>query len=251
MMLILWLISLRIGDVSFIDAFWPVGFMVAALISFVLTPYSVHGLVMVVLTLIWGTRLSLYLFWRWLGHGVDKRYAAMLKSKTPEQQRLWTLKYVFGLQGLLIVIVALPLQFGQLGIQPPQLGLIASVGVALSLIGIAFETIGDWQLARFKANPDNAGLVMDRGLWRYTRHPNYFGDACFWWGIYLIASETGLGLLALPGPILMTFLLVHWSGARLLEKGLRHSKPGYEDYIARTSAFIPMPPKSAATPARS
>ena len=114
----------------------------------------------------------------------------------------------------------------------------------MAVVGILFETIGDAQLERFKANPENAGKVLDTGLWRYTRHPNYFGDACAWWGMYLVAAETGLlGALSIVGPIVLTFLLTRWSGVPTTEGHMRRKKPDYEAYVARTSGFIPMPPK--------
>lgn len=246
MMGALWLVSMPLKDVSFIDAFWAFGFVLIAALSFLLTPASVHGTVLMVITAIWGLRLGGYLFWRWRKHGVDKRYARILKGAKPGQEHWFTLKIVFGLQGVLMFIVSLPVQLGQMG-EAETLGLLALAGITLAVIGIAFETIGDWQLTHFKSKPENDGQVMDRGLWRYTRHPNYFGDCCLWWGLYLIAVDSGpLGLLAIPGPLLMTFLLVKWSGAGLLEKGLRKTKPQYKDYIARTSGFIPWPPKTLA-----
>lgn len=246
MMLVLWLISVRIGDVSFIDAFWAFGFVMIAGVTFLVTDMSVHGLVLTVLTAIWGLRLGIFLFWRWRGHGVDRRYAAMLKNKTEAERRIWTLKFVFGLQGLLMWIVSLPIQLGQVGGDMPTLGVLGLLGLILTLIGIAFETIGDWQLTQFKAKPENAGKVLDTGLWRYTRHPNYFGDTCVWWGLFLIAAETPWGLFALPGPILMTVLLLQWSGVTLLERGMKKTRPDYDAYKARTSAFIPWPPKKPA-----
>ena len=121
----------------------------------------------------------------------------------------------------------------------------AGVGTAVALIGIGFETIGDWQLNRFRADPANKGKVLDTGLWRYTRHPNYFGDACTWWGIWLIAAETGLaGWISVIGPLFLTFTLTRWSGKPMLEHGLRKSRPDYVDYVRRTSGFFPLPPKA-------
>jgi steroid 5-alpha reductase family enzyme len=137
--------------------------------------------------------------------------------------------------------VSLPVQVGQTD-ATPDLGPLAVVGIAAWVTGLAFETVGDLQLARFKADPANAGTVMDRGLWRYTRHPNYFGDACLWWGIGLVGAETG-AWWTLIGPLVMTVLLLKVSGVALLERSLARRKPGYEEYVARTSAFVPMPPK--------
>ncbi len=143
-------------------------------------------------------------------------------------------------------IVSLPVQLGQTG-QGSGVGPLAVLGIVVWIVGLGFETIGDAQLARFKADPANTGAVMDRGLWRYTRHPNYFGDACVWWGIGLVAVDADLGLVgrvgALVGPLVMTVLLVRVSGVALLEKSLQKRKPGYDAYIARTSSFVPRPPR--------
>jgi steroid 5-alpha reductase family enzyme len=139
-------------------------------------------------------------------------------------------------------VVSLPVQLGQVA-ATGALGILGDLGVALAIIGIAFESLGDWQLTRFKADPANAGKVLDAGLWRYTRHPNYFGDACVWWGLFLIGAETGLGIWALPAPILITFLLTKWSGVPTTEGRMRRKKPDYEAYVARTSGFVPWFPK--------
>ena len=165
-----------------------------------------------------------------------------------ESERGWSfgkaaLLLVFALQAPLQFVVCLPVQLGQVSDNGP-LGPIGLAGVALAMVGIVFESLGDWQLVRFKADADNRDKVLDTGLWRYTRHPNYFGDACVWWGLWLIAAETGLvGILSVAGPILITVLLTRWSGVPTVEGRLRRKRPGYEAYVARTSAFIPMPPK--------
>lgn len=242
MMFVLWLISLRVGDVSFIDAFWALGFVAIAWVTAArLGLEGLRTLLVCALVTIWGLRLGTHLFVRWRARGADKRYTALIEAaRLPVP--LYTLVYIFLLQGVLMWVVSLPVQLGQAG-DPQALGLLALSGGLLATLGIAFETVGDWQLASFRADPANRHQVMDRGLWRYTRHPNYFGDCCFWWGIYLIACEAPGGWASLPGPILMTLLLVKWSGAGLLEKSLR-SRPGYEDYVRRTSAFIPWPPSA-------
>ena len=246
--LILWLISIPLKDVSFIDSFWAFGFVLVASLTWVLTPDGADARkqLILVLTAIWGLRLAIYLFWRWRKEGADKRYVALLKRAEPGKLHMHTLQKVFLLQGVLLWIVSLPVQFGQFAATPVALGPLAFIGAGLAVIGIFFETVGDWQMAQFKANPDNHGKVMDKGLWRYTRHPNYFGDACVWWGLFLIALETPWGWASIVGPILITLLLVKWSGAGLLERRLKRSRPEYEDYIRRTSAFIPMPPRKSA-----
>ncbi|MFN3453285.1 MAG: DUF1295 domain-containing protein, partial [Sphingorhabdus sp.] len=154
---------------------------------------------------------------------------------------------VFLTQAPLLFITCLPAQIGIWSSDGGRtvLGPLAFTGAIIALIGILFETVGDAQLNAFRANPANKGKVLDTGLWRYTRHPNYFGDACTWWGIWLIACETGLpGWISIIGPIFLTFTLTRWSGKPLLEYGMRKTRPGYAEYVARTSGFFPLPPKS-------
>ena len=189
----------------------------------------------------WGLRLGGYLFWRNHGNGEDFRYRAMRKHYGPKFPII-SLATVFGLQGVLMFMVSLPVQLGQAD-ATPDVGVIAYAGVALWLVGLFFEVVGDAQLARFKANPANSGTVMSTGLWRYTRHPNYFGDACIWWGIGIVAAETGSGAWGLIGSLVMTVLLRRVSGVTLLEKSLVKRREGYNDYVARTSPFLPRPPK--------
>lgn len=244
MMMLLWLISLALGDVSFIDSFWAFGFILVSCTTRWVYPFGgIHQSALLALVGIWGLRLGFYLFWRWLRHGPDARYVDMI-GRAKEPRPLYTLRYVFLLQGVLMWVVSLPLQLGGFGASG-ELGPLALAGILLAVAGILFESIGDWQLARFKADAGNRGKVLDQGLWRYTRHPNYFGDFCFWWGCYLVASEAPFGPFGIVGPALMTFLLVKWSGAALLERRLSRSKPGYEDYVRRTSAFIPWKPRKA------
>ena len=245
-MLVLWLISMPLKDVSFIDSFWALGFVLVAWVTFAITATGDpdRKMLMLGLTTVWGLRLGGYIFWRWRKEGPDKRYVALL-SKAPGNVHVFTLTKVFLLQGVLLWVVSLPVQLGQMPAAPVGVGILAWIGAGLAVIGIFFETVGDYQMARFKSDPANAGKVMDRGLWRYTRHPNYFGDACVWWGLFLIAAEARIGWISVVGPILLTFLLVQWSGAALLERRMKRSRPDYEDYIRRTSSFIPMPPRRA------
>jgi len=241
-MMVLWLISIPLGDVSFIDSFWAAGFIIVAGTSYAMTGGGTdRRQLLFMITAIWGARLAAYLFLRWRREGPDGRYVAILK-RAPGNVHLTSLKNVFLTQGLLLWIISLPIQLGQIETEPLNLGLLACCGAALAAVGIFFETVGDHQLAAFKADPVNAGKVMDRGLWRYTRHPNYFGDACIWWGLYLIAAETSLGVWSFIGPALMTWMLIKWSGAALLEKRLRRSRPAYIQYLERTSSFFPWPP---------
>ena len=251
----LWLVSLRVRDVSFIDSWWPVGMVVLAWVSFLQSAEpSPRRLLLVGLCTAWGLRLGVYLFWRWRQHGPDRRYVTMIGLA--EKERGWgfatsSLLLVFGLQAPLQFVVCLPSQLGQFGRVSGDIGPMASAGAALAVVGILFETIGDWQLTRFKGDPRNAGKVLDTGLWRFTRHPNYFGDACVGWGLFLIAAESPLGLWSLPAPALLTFLLTRWSGVPTVEGRMRRQRPDYEAYVQRTSSFIPWPPKAAAQGASS
>jgi len=241
--LLLWLVSLRLRDVSIVDIYWGPGFAQIAIITAALAGgYPWRKLTLTLLTVLWGLRLGLYLFWRNAGHGEDYRYQAMRRHHGARFPPV-SLATVFGLQGALMWAVSLPVQFGQLSADPTRLTWLDAAGLALWAVGITCEAVGDWQLARFKADPANAGAVMDRGLWRYTRHPNYFGDACVWWGLWLIAAAGGAWWTVLS-PALMTFLLMKVSGVAMLERTIGKRRPGYAEYIARTSAFVPWFPKS-------
>ena len=248
--LVLWAISVKIDDVSFIDSFWGAGMALMALTSWLQLeePGAVANLLLA-MTAAWGLRLGIYLFRRWQAEGEDKRYERMLrKDREKGRFAFAALTKVWLGQAFLLFLVSSPAQLGILSSEAPApLAGIAWAGIALYLVGITFEWLGDWQLARFKADPANKGEVMDKGLWRYTRHPNYFGDACAWWGIWLVAASVSWEIAAwtVVGPLFLTFTLVKWSGAALLEKGMKHTRPGYEDYKRRTSAFIPMPPKKS------
>lgn len=244
---LLWLMSIPLKDPSFIDSWWALGIAVLAAATYAqLAAPGAHAFAIVVLAVSWGLRLGVYLFLRWRGHGKDRRYESMRRraEKSGLNFALYSLLWVFGPQLLLQFVVALPAMLGQIAPAGP-LGPIGWTGAGLSLFGIVYENIADTQLARFKRDPANAGKVMDRGVWRYSRHPNYFGDMCAWWGIYLVAAETGLGAWSLPGPLLLTFLLTRVSGAPTTEPHLQRTRPEYEAYKARTSAFIPWPPKSS------
>ncbi len=244
-MTLLWLLSLPLRNVSIVDIFWGPGFAVIAVATLLLVDgNSARQLLLVGLTTIWALRLGGYLALRNIGHGEDYRYAAWRTAAAEKGQNfpLRALFRVFALQGLIMWIIALPIQLGQIP-DAPALGLAAAAGTLLWLIGFAFEAVGDWQLRRFKSDPDHQGKVMDRGLWRYTRHPNYFGNACLWWGLWLIAVEAA-PLWTIVSPAIMTLLLLKVSGVALLEQSL-NAKPGYADYIKRTNAFFPGPPRQA------
>ena len=238
-----WLLSVRLVNASIVDIVWGLGFVVVAWV----VRAAVHGdnarqWLLTVMVSVWGLRLSGYLFKRNHGNGEDFRYRAMRK-RYGDRFPLVSLVTVFGLQGVLMWIVSLPVQLGQAD-RTPHVGAIAFVGIAVWCVGIFFEAVGDAQLARFKADPANAGIVMDRGLWRYTRHPNYFGDACVWWGIAIVAAETGSGAIGLVGAVVMNVLLLKVSGVPMLERSLTKRRAGYAEYVRRTSGFIPRPPKA-------
>ena len=190
---------------------------------------------------LWGLRLGGYLAKRNIGHGEDFRYVLM-RRKYGSKFPIISLFTVFGLQGVIMWTVSLPVQFASAD-DSPGVGPIAVMGIIVWLIGLAFETVGDWQLARFKADPANQGKVMDQGLWRLTRHPNYFGDAVMWWGVGIVAAETGSGVIGFIGPAVMTWFLMRVSGVPMLEKALHKRREGYAEYVARTSAFFPRPPR--------
>ncbi len=248
LIIVLWLISIRLKDVSFIDAFWALGMLLMAALTYVQSDGAPsRKMLLLGLTALWGIRLAYHLFSRWRREGVDPRYAKILGRLM--ERKGWSfakaaLIQVFILQAPLLWFVCLPAQLGQIAASPATLGPLAWIGSAVALAGILFESIGDAQLRRFRANSANKGTVLDTGLWRYTRHPNYFGDTLTWWGIWLVASETGPGVWSLVGPLILTTLLTKWSGVPLLEHGMAKTRPGYADYVKRTSAFIPMPPKA-------
>jgi len=244
LMLVMWVISVVITNASIVDIVWGLGFVLVAWAVRLTTDRGddARQWLLVAMTTAWGLRLAVHLFIRNHGHGEDYRYRAMRKHYGPRFGVI-SLYSVFGLQGLLMFVVSLPVQLGQAD-PTPGLGVVAAVGVALWAIGMFFESVGDAQLARFKANPDNAGSVMNQGLWRYTRHPNYFGDACVWWGIGIVAAETGAGAWGLIGSAVMTFLLRRVSGVTMLEKTIGRRRAGYDEYIRTTSPFIPRPPRA-------
>ncbi len=247
--LTLWAACVRIRDVTVVDAFWAFGMVVVAVSSLIQahepTP---RRLLLTGLCALWGLRLGGYLFWRWRSHGPDRRYITMFARA--EAKNGWgyaeaAMRLVFATQVPLLFIVCLPVQLGQFAAEPRALGPLAWVGAALALVGVFFEALGDAQLTRHRKDPAMAGKVLRTGLWRYTRHPNYFGDACVWWGLWLIAAETPIGFWALPGPILLTWTLIKWSGLPTVERRLQKTRPDYAQYIATTSGFIPWPPKRA------
>ena len=241
-----WLVSLVLRNASIVDITWGLGFVVVAWVS-ALRADAASGAasLMVAMVTVWGLRLGVYLFWRNHGNGEDYRYVAMRRRWG---KRFWliSLATVFVLQGALMWIVSLPVQVAHVGDarDGALAGVALVIGLALYAIGLLFEVVGDAQLARFKADPTNEGKVMRSGLWRYTRHPNYFGDACVWWGVGIVAQAVTGTWWALLGPLVMNILLLRVSGVALLERSLRKRKPDYAEYVRTTSAFVPRPPRS-------
>lgn len=260
---LLWLVSLKIKDVSIIDIFWAIGFLIVALVCFYISPgKTAYQKLLLALPLLWAIRLSIYLARRNLGHGQDPRYTAM--QKRAEKQGLsedgWRKRAFFTIflgQGFLIMLVSAPIWLGMAQgyftghnnvIFETQIGYLSIFGAFVWLIGFLFEAIGDRQLEKFlQKNKNYDGPYEDKpvlssGLWKYTRHPNYFGNALMWWGIFLVACQAPMGWVSIFAPIIMTFLLVRVSGKALLEYKLK-KRPAYRDYVERTSGFLPWFPK--------
>jgi steroid 5-alpha reductase family enzyme len=229
------------GKHSVIDTAWGLLYCAAAIVAFLAS--SGHGdagrrWLLLAMTLLWGLRLAAHIGRRSIGKGEDPRYEQMLRDRGPLQ----TIGLVYGLQGLLAYLIAMPILVGCF--EPGGLGVLALIGVLLWVVGVLFEGVGDWQLERYKADKaagKDVGQVMDGGLWRYTRHPNYFGDACVWVGIFAVSAEHWPGLLTVFSPVIMVYLLAFGSGKRVLERSMAQ-RPGYRDYMARTSGFVPLPP---------
>lgn len=237
-----WLISLAKRDVSMVDSLWSIFFIIAALSYWLQSaPTSTRAILVLALVAIWGLRLSLYITWRNWGEGEDARYQEIRANNDPGFA--WKSLYiVFALQGLLAWIISAPLLVAITS--GTAINGLDVAGMLLWTVGLVFEAGGDYQLARFKAKPDSKGTVFDRGLWRYTRHPNYFGDFCIWWGFFFFALAAG-GWWTLFAPVLMTLLLLKVSGVALLEKDIVERRPGYREYIERTNAFFPWFPRPA------
>lgn len=240
----LWLISIRIRDASIIDIFWGPGFGIVALTTFALTEEpGPSGLLLTSFTCLWSIRLGTHLAGRWLSHGrrEDARYIAMRKKAGPAFGRR-SLVTVYGLQGALMWLVSMPLQIGISQSAGASFGILTALGCLVFTAGFVIEALADAQLRDFKADPANEGKIMSTGIWGWSRHPNYFGNACLWWGLYLIAADTPYGPYTVFGPAIMTFLLLRVSGVALLERSMARSKPDYVGYQQSVNAFVPLPP---------
>ena len=229
---------------AIMDTVWPLGFVVIALVSFGLSAGDGdmrRRVLVLLLTAAWGLRLGAHIYLRNRGQGEDKRYTSLLRRNTGSLAA-FVLRYIYWVQGRVMWLVSLPVQVAMFEHASP--GAVTWLGVAVWAVGFGFETVGDAQLRRFRADPANAGEVLDRGLWRYTRHPNYFGDAVVWFGLWLLACSHWLGLIVVIAPVYMTNMLVRHTGKRLLEKHMARSKgAAYADYVRRTSGFVPWPPR--------
>ncbi|MEV6087490.1 DUF1295 domain-containing protein [Streptomyces parvulus] len=245
-MLVTFAVAVRKGVHRVVDAAWGMGFAAVAVATSAVAAAAGEGdavrqVLVTVLTVVWGLRLAVHIGRRGRGHGEDPRYDAML-AKAPGNRNLYALRMVYLLQGALVWLVSLPVQAAAYGSGPVTL--LAWTGTAVWAAGLVFEAVGDAQLARFKADPAHQGRIMDRGLWSWTRHPNYFGDFLVWWGLFLVACDAGTAAAAVSvvSPLVMTYLLIGGSGKRLLERRMA-DRPGWSAYAARTSGFFPRPPR--------
>jgi steroid 5-alpha reductase family enzyme len=243
-----WLVSLRQRNVTVVDSLWGTGFVLIAWITFGLGDgHTARALLLAVLTTAWGVRLAIYLTRRNHGKAEDPRYGSWRREYG---DRFWivSLFNVFLVQALFMWVIALALQYGQLAPSPTHLTWLDGLGTVIWLIGFTFEAVGDYQLSRFKSDPGNKGKVLDRGLWAYTRHPNYFGETLIWWGIFLIVLSTPGSLWTVISPILITVTLLKITGVALTEKTILETKPQYKEYIRNTSTFFPWFPKKGPSP---
>jgi len=238
---VFWLISLRRDDVSIVDSLWSLMFLLVALVY---TAVSASGgprePLVLAMVAVWAMRLSIYISWRNHGQPEDYRYQEIRANNEPGF-RYKSLYIVFILQAALAWVISLPLAAAISG--AGTFGILDFAGVSLWVAGMIFEAVGDFQLSRFRKDPRNRGKVLDTGLWRYTRHPNYFGNATLWWGFYLVALGAG-GWWTIVSPLLMTFLLLKVSGVALLEKDIGGRRPEYQQYVQRTNAFFPGLPRN-------
>lgn len=240
---LLWLISVFIKNVSIVDIFWGMGFVILNFYFFFASEdFYTRKLILLVLVTIWGLRLSIFLAWRNIGKGEDFRYQEFRKKYGPERYWWFSFFQVFLLQGSLTLLISLTLLGTNFATKSNALNYLDYIAIVFWIIGFIFEAGGDYQLTRFKSNPNNKGNVLNTGLWKYTRHPNYFGDSAVWWS-YAIFSIAAGSYWTVIGSILMTALIIKVSGVALLEKSLKDKKPEYMEYIQKTNSFLPWFPK--------
>jgi steroid 5-alpha reductase family enzyme len=245
LVLTLWLLSIALRDVSIIDMAFSG--MIAILLLVAHQAGGAGGLIpglILILVMVWAVRMSVYLVHRNWGHGEDPRYTRLRKWVEPGWPFHWlSLRQVFLLQGAVIWVLTLPQQIAMVSGEQAEFGALAAVGLLLWCLGFFFETVGDYQLSRFKADPARRGQVLDTGLWRYTRHPNYFGELCQWWGLFIIALEAPWAWCGVIGPVVYSWLVINVTGQATLDKKLAREKPQYAAYMRRTSGLIPRPPR--------
>lgn len=243
MLTLVWWASVRLTNAGIVDPFWGLGFVVLCVHFFVSgMGDDTRRLAVLVLCAVWGLRLFGYLFWRNWGKPEDYRYQQFRNHYGAHRYWWFSFFQVFLLQGVLLWLISLPLLVAQFS--PRPWNLIDALACVVWLIGFLFESVGDYQLMKFKSSPDNKGKLLTTGVWKYTRHPNYFGDACVWWSFGLFAMAAG-SYWPMLSSLLMTWLLLRVSGVALLERALKKQKPGYEDYMSNTPAFFPWFPKSS------
>ncbi|HSE69170.1 MAG TPA: DUF1295 domain-containing protein [Nocardioidaceae bacterium] len=238
-------VAVRVGRHAVVDVAWGLGFVVLAATAFALSAGDgdpVRRTAVLVMVAVWGLRLAGHIWLRSRGKGEDPRYEELM-AKAPGHPNAYAFSRIYLTQGAIMWFVSLPVQVAMF--QDAGLGVVAGLGVLLWAVGLFFETVGDWQLTRFRNDPASKGKVLDTGLWRYTRHPNYFGDACVWWGISLVAFSAWPGVLTVLSPVVMTWLLAKGTGKPLLEKDMAERRPGYVEYVRRTSGFFPLPPRKS------
>ena len=238
---LLWFSTLKIKRADFIDIYWGPSFFFSALLIFLLSyNFTLANFIVLILVGIWSLRLALYLFFRNIKKDEDKRYVKIRASIG--NIGLYFITYM--IQVILIGLVSLPIQVLIIQTETSNLNFISLIGVIIALSGVIIESIADIQMSKFKLIPSNKGKLMDKGLWQFSRHPNYFGDSLFWWGVFLFSYGYTSNLLIIISPIIMTYFLMRVSGVTLLERQLRHKKEGYEEYINNTSSFLLMPKKN-------
>ena len=246
MMVIGWIVSLVYRNVTIVDSLWGLGFVLITWITFFLSEgYAVRKTLIAAMVTLWGLRLSLYLSSRNWGKGEDPRYG-IWRKESGDNFWIVSLFKVFILQALFMWCISLAPQFGQMSPIPKHLTWLDIVGTFIWAAGFLFESVGDWQLARFKLDPESKGKVMDQGLWAYSRHPNYFGEFLIWWGLFLVTLATPGNWWTVCSPLIVTVVLLKMTGIPLTEKAITNTRPGYEEYVKRTNAFIPWFPKKEA-----
>ena len=243
MMIVGWIVSLTARNVTVVDSLWGLGFVLITWTTFFMSDgFNGRNLLIAILVTLWGTRLSIYLSLRNWGAGEDPRYGQW-REKSGERFWLVSLFKVFVLQAVFLWAISMVLQVGQLSPMPDKFVWWDAIGTFIWLVGFIFEAVGDWQLARFKADPSNWGKVMDQGLWAYTRHPNYFGEFLIWWGFFIITCSTPSGWWTIISPLIVSVVLLKMTGIPLTEKTIKKTRPGYDAYARRTSAFVPWFPQ--------